>query len=168
MNKKLNTILKIIAIFAAGAIVGGLIVAYKASTLFEGLHEATALFTLADQIEEGDYIYKNATPPIAIHKLQHILYLMESYEKAGIRVAPSPISGFWDKGVIFGRLGKLYKKENNEKEAKEYLTKAQSNFEQYGWKLKDEEEVLTAITMLDTQKMSQVLQSIGQYTRKKK
>ena len=60
-----------------------------------------------------------------------------------------------------------YKKQGNEKEARDYLSKAQYNFEQFGWKLKDD-EVLTATEMLDTHKMSEVLHNIGQYKKNNK
>ena len=124
----------------------------------------------AENMEEADYLYKNAPPAIAIYKLERTFSKIQSFEKTGVydKSKIDKLGINWDNGLLQGRLGKLYKKIGKDKEASDHLTKALNYFSVFGWKLKDEDEVLKAIEMLDTQKMSVVIKSIGELQRKRK
>lgn len=41
---------------------------------------------IGEDLEEDDYLYKNAKPSIAINKLQRILSQIEFYEEEGINI----------------------------------------------------------------------------------
>jgi hypothetical protein len=168
MNNKIKKYLKLSAIFLVGAAIGAGATLYWASSTFESLHYITVLFINAENEEEAYYLYKNAPPAIAIYKLDRTISKMESFENTRAYNNPHDKKGLnWDKGLLQGRLGKLYKNTGNDIAASEHLNKSLNHFSQFGWKLKDENEVLKAIEMLDTNKVTQVIKSIGETKDKK-
>jgi hypothetical protein len=154
--------LQILVILIIGIFIGIGGTFYWASNFFDSMHKMSAMMKIGEDLEEADYLYKNAKPLIAIYKLQRILSQIEFYEEEGINIYFNEWGVSWDKGLIHGRVGRLNKKIGNSEDASEYLNKSIHYFADAGWILKNEDQMVEAIDMLDTNKISEVIKSIGE------
>jgi hypothetical protein len=157
--------LKVIAVFGFGLAIGIGGTLYWTSSQDKALRSMAAMYILNDNGEEADYLYKNAPPQIAIYKLNRMLDKIASFQE-GVYFNERQAS--WDNGLFHGRIGKLYREIGASKDASEHLNKSLQYFANFGWRLKDENELLRAIDMLDTMKISVVLKSIGEFKQKTK
>jgi hypothetical protein len=115
------------------------------------------LATRANLEEEGFTQYRTGDRHVALYVLTRALQAQEEH----LRATNTPKSSFWDIGLLNARIAKVHSQLGEAEQAALHVQSAIIAFTQFGWRLRNADELWGALELIDNNKLREAVERYG-------